>query len=297
MDRYEDWVKRAGSSRSSSSEQSTEAREDAIRRRKEQEKRTLDEERAQQAMEATRQEQEWQRNALSRRPTEESVYYTRPSPTDARRRDDAEYRGQDIRDNIDRERQARIQREEDARRQADDEAVKRKISDRRQQEQAGILRRQQEAEAAARAARRDLSYGRDAPQSSSVVHADANIPVHAPQPSRPSSSQDVVFAPSSSYLEPGMPQAMPLESPNRLDYDSSTDAEGSEPIAPWQRGRLNGTSNNTPTRAKHGGWVIRSLLLFSANERFVFSLELCILRLLLQLLLRRLNWVRSSILV
>lgn len=132
--------------------------------------------------------------------------------------------------------------------------MKRRISDRRQQEQAGILRRQQEAEAAARAARRDHSY---APP---VVHADANVPVHAPQPSRPGSSQDVVFAPSSSYLEPGVPQAMPLESPNRLDYDSSTETEGSEPTAPWQRGRHNVSSNSTPTRAKHGGYAICHLV-------------------------------------
>ncbi|KAK7678703.1 hypothetical protein QCA50_018285 [Cerrena zonata] len=251
VERYEDWVKGAGSSRSSSSEQSSEAREDALRRKKEQERRALEDERAQQAIEATRQEQEWQRNTLTRRQAEEASYYARQTPSDNRRRDDQ--RAQEARELAEHERIARIHREEESRRQeAEDEALKRRISDRREQEQAGILRRQQEADAAARAARRDHNYGRNtAPP---VVHADANVPVHAPQPSRPGSSQDVIFAPSSSYLEPGAPQAMPLESPNRLDYDSSTDAEGTEPKAPWQRGRHE-SANNTPTRAKHGGIV------------------------------------------
>lgn len=264
MQRYEDWYKGVSSSRSSSSEHSS-FREEALRIKKEQERLALEEERAQHALEATRQEQEWQRNNQSRRQTESPAFYNTRQPSDPRR----EERTQDIRD---------IRREEDARRQAqaaaavaEEEALKRRISDRRQQEQAGILRRQQEADAAARAVRRDLTYGRD-PAPPPVVQASANVAVHAPQPSRPpSSNQDVVFAPTSSYLEPGMPQAMPLESPNRLDYDSSTEAEGSDTKAPWQRGRHNGSSNLTPTRTKPGGYVFCSHQFASAYP----SVALC----------------------
>ncbi|CAL1709808.1 unnamed protein product [Somion occarium] len=281
VERYEDWYKGVSSSRSSSSEPpQSESKDEIVRRKHEQERRTLEEERAQQALEAARQEQEWRRTSLSRRHTEERFgegsSYPRQS-SDSRRRDDlaatAEQRAAEARELAEHERNARMRREEDARRQVEEDAIKQKqrLEEKRRQEQDGILRRQQEAEAAARAARRDVTYGQTSVPNVLASRPEQNVyskrsndadagrgeismPVATPQPSRPaSSSQNAVLH---SYLDATMPTAMPLESPNRFDYDSSTDAEGTgESKMLWQRSRHGGSANQTPTKTKHNAIV------------------------------------------
>lgn len=229
-----------------------------------------DEERSRNAHEATRREQEWRRDALVRRQSEGRVSgasISRPSGELTRRREDSLNMGDgrrgDPRDLSDQERNPRYRQDEDPQRlQGDeDEALRRRVEEKRRFEQDGIARRQQEADAAARAARQQLAYGmvsaiippvhpstpasRMEPQDRSIrgnMAIPVSMPIATPQPSRPSSStQGQPFA--DPYQQPSF---MPLESPTRYDDDSSTDAEGKE--HDWHRPRH---ADRTPTKARH----------------------------------------------
>ena len=111
------------------------------------------------------------------------------------------------------------------------------------------MKRQQEAEAAARAARRDIARLTPSPvPPSSATSSSLRMPdpephtryagraVHAPQPSRPSESF-------------GSNGLMPLESPTKYEDDSSTDVEG--PKVPWNRR----PADQTPKGKQTPGYV------------------------------------------
>ena len=115
------------------------------------------------------------------------------------------------------------------------------------------MRRQQEAEVAARAARREITRLTPSPNPppSSASSTPYRMPepehlsrsagrsVYAPQPSRP---------PESYSGNSGL-SVMPLESPTKYEDDSATDVEG--PKMPWSRQRA---SDQTP-KARQPGYV------------------------------------------
>lgn len=281
VQRYEDWRANGGVVRTPSA---SDTREDAVRRKREEQQRAQEEERARQALEAARREQEWRREEQRKEEAETRERHVREEAEWARlaRRDEppsaAEIRrAADARAMAELERNAqaeRLRREEDGRRpqsddeRREDERLRRRLEDKRRQEQDGILRRQQEADAAARAARRDIAYGltpessiTPSPERSSqqdtvgrryggeVASATrggpVSMPIAAPQ-SRPPSANNQGYS-SESYGNAG-PPPMPLESPTRYDYDSSTDVEGRpEAEVPWHRRQGHA---ETPTKGK-----------------------------------------------
>ncbi|KAI0922657.1 hypothetical protein AcV5_009571 [Taiwanofungus camphoratus] len=277
VERFESWAAANGISPSSilnhpstsSSQISIISREEASRRRREEQQRAQEEERAERArhaLEAARREQDWQREEFARRQAEERERQAREEGAwvrqsmDSRRQDEAvtvaERRASEARALAERERQAeRIRRGDEARRsQTEDprreDELKRRADERRRQEQEGIIRRQQEAEAAALAVRLDVAtrLSPAPPAGNSSQQTPRNIPVAAPQPSHPSSSSQ-----GQSFVDPYSSSSglsiMPLESPTKNDDDSSTDVEGTERHQPWHKQRH---TDHTPTKSKLG---------------------------------------------
>lgn len=211
---------------------------------------TREEERAREAREAARREEIWKQEEYIRRQAEERERQARAELAwrhsgEARREDMGARRAAEARALAETERASMVERqrreEEQKRTQAiegrreEDRSKWRAVDERRSQEQDGIARRQQEAEAAARAARRDIARLTPSPVGAPPyrpTNGDAgsrNPPhqVYAPQPSRPPPpSQQSSF--SDPYGTGSIVPVMPLESPNKYDDDSSTDAEGSE---------------------------------------------------------------------
>ena len=147
-----------------------------------------------------------------------------------------------------RERQAeRARLEEEARREEEDR--RRATDERRRREREGILRRQQEAEAAALAARMDVATrltpspngGSRSGEETSARGSARGFPVAVPQPAHaPNSSQQQSLYGTSNGLS-----IMPLGSPTKNDDDSSTDREGMD-RQPWHRHR----HDHTPSKSK-----------------------------------------------
>ncbi|KAI0634310.1 hypothetical protein C8Q77DRAFT_1110992 [Trametes polyzona] len=243
VDRYEQWQSSQrttpGSSRASSTDPGLSREEIARRRREEQE-----EERAREAREAARREEVWKQEEYLRRQTEDRERQARAELAwrhsgESRREDVGARRASDA----ERATMAERQRREDEQRRAqaddarrEDERSRRRAADeRRYQEQEGIFYRQQEAEAAARSARRDIARLTPSPAGGSPYPPPASngangssAAVHAPQPSRPPPPSQ-----QSSFTDPygtgSTIPIMPLESPNKFDDDSSsTDAESSD---------------------------------------------------------------------
>lgn len=166
------------------------------------------------------------------------------------------------------ERAARLRREEEARRgysysdeERKEEERRRRQAERRREEQEGIFRRQQEADLAARFAKRevaglnpnarhesDLLYRRsqepDVPGRGSQFASDSatSYRTSTPQPSRPpSSAQNRVTVPGS--------LTMPLESP--IKYDDETDVEDRNGDSQaWRRGKY---VDRTPVKPSNLG--------------------------------------------
>lgn len=271
VDRYEQWLDReraqsenGRSSMSTPSQVDGISREEAARRRRDQQLRAQEEERAQHARDAARREQEWKKEDAARREAEERERQVREDPvwsrqlTDAKRREEiaaaAEARrANEARATAERERAAHTMRKEDDLRRI-------QYEERRRQEE-GITRRQEETEATTQVARRDIAM-RLSPIPSTVSFArlsllsclalivrqyDSSVrPVTTPQPSRPpSSNQQPAFpdpVPARSVVS-----IMPLESPVKNDEDSSTDIEGIDSHISWNRSRHGDTS---PTKGK-----------------------------------------------
>ncbi|OBZ76162.1 AMSH-like protease sst2 [Grifola frondosa] len=257
VERYEQWQAQEKNSplpsRPSTAGSELSAQETGLRRRDEQ-LRTQEQERASQALEAARREEEWKRDELSRRVAEERDRNSREEAAwyrqmQAKRREEAAAaadarRAAEALDLAERERAVHDEEERSRRKAAADE--------KRRQEQEGIVRRQQEAEAAARAVRQDIvtrlspvppaasSSRRTADQEANARDISARS-VHAPQPSRPSNT-----AP---YGTSNGLSIMPLESPSRYDDDSSTDVEGLDRKMSWNRQR----HTETPTKTRHPG--------------------------------------------
>ncbi|KAI0657521.1 hypothetical protein C8Q70DRAFT_1002072 [Cubamyces menziesii] len=247
VDRFEQWQASQrvtpGSSRASSTDPGLSREEVARRRREEQ-----NEERAREALQAARREEIWKQEEYVRRQAEERERQARAVEAwraeEERREEMVARRATEARmlPEPDRgamtdrhrrgEEQRRIQPEET--RREDDRARRRAAADeRRRQEQEGIARRQQEAEAAAKATRRDIARHTPSPSGPSYRPPDTNggpyatQQVYAPQPSRPPPpSHQSTF--SDPYGTGSTVPVMPLESPNKYDDDSSTDAEGVE---------------------------------------------------------------------
>ncbi|TFY62950.1 hypothetical protein EVJ58_g3544 [Rhodofomes roseus] len=160
----------------------------------------------------------------------------------------AERRAAEAKAMAERERQAeRARREAEAR--SDDEERRRATEERRRREREGILRRQQEAETAALAARMEVATrltpspnGNRSGEETSARGSSRSFPVAAPQPAHaPGSSQQQSLYGTSNGLS-----VMPLESPTKNDDDSSTDVEGVD-RQPWQRQRH---TDHTPSKSK-----------------------------------------------
>jgi hypothetical protein len=137
-----------------------------------------------------------------------------------------------------------LQRQEDARRQQEDmkrreeEITRRRMEERRRQDQDGVARRQEDANAAANAA---LGIRRNANQTQS----------HAPVSYRqPSSNFDVNLV-------------MPLESPTRYE-DDSTDAESVTHGSSLRVRRTDKPQGNdsTPSRTPHRKYVFSTWIPF-----------------------------------
>ncbi|KZT65004.1 hypothetical protein DAEQUDRAFT_717268 [Daedalea quercina L-15889] len=258
VDRYEQWQATRsatpGSSRPSTAGSYYPDLDESSRRRRE-------EERAEAAKEATRREQDWQREEQARRDAEERERQARHEGAiarqqvmESRRREEqaaaAERRAAEAKTMAERERQAeRARLEEEARREAEDRRGA--AEDRRRREREGIVRRQQEADAAALAARMDIATrltpspgGNRSGGETSARGSSRSFPVAAPQPAHApnSSQQQSLYGPSN-----GLP-IMPLESPTKNDDDSSTDLEGMD-RQPWQRPRPRHT-DHTPSKSK-----------------------------------------------
>ncbi|KAI0372553.1 Mov34-domain-containing protein [Pilatotrama ljubarskyi] len=245
IEKYDQWQSSQrttpGSSRASSTDPGLSREEIARRRREEQE-----EERAREAREAARREEVWKQEEFLRRQVEERERQARAELAwrhsgEGRREDVSARRAADARAMADSERADRQRREDEQRRirqeevkRDDDRSRRRAADDRRWQEQEGIARRQQEAETASRAARRDISRltpspagGSYRPPEPDAANRTAVPQVYAPQPSRPPPpSQQSSF--SDPYSTTSTVSVMPLESPNKYDDDSSTDAESAE---------------------------------------------------------------------
>ena len=199
------------------------------------------EERAREAQEAARREVAWQREDRERRQAEERERLAR---------EEAAWREDRRREDPDRAAQTeRQRREEENRRYAAAEA-RRAVDDKRRVEQEGIMRRQQESDVAARSARREYTGSTPspaAPPPSTASSPPFRMPepdpgartsgrsVYAPQPSRPADP----------HTFGGL--SMPLESPAKYDYDSSTDVEGNK--GSWSRHR---SAEHTPRKPVSG---------------------------------------------
>ena len=199
-----------------------------------------EEQRAREAREAARREEAWKQAEISRKQAEERERQAREEAAwrqsqEARRREEPDRAQQNERQRRDEEN--RRYAAEEARRE--EERTKRKaVDDKRRYEQEGIMRRQQEADAAARAARREIirltpSPVAPPPSTAPPIRMPEPDPgtrnvgrsVYAPQPSRPSDPQ----------TWNGMP-TMPLETPTKYEDDSSTDVEGTKGSS-WSRHR------------------------------------------------------------
>lgn len=278
---YDDWqANHPSSSRSSSSEPPTRSdpREEASRRRREDQLRAQEEERARHAQDAMRREQEWRREESARRQAEERDRRTRDEAAWSRQSNEVKRRDQvaaaaearraaEARELAEHERNARVRREEEDARQSEEERMKRRVEDKRRREQDGIARRQQEADAAARAARRDIVYqipaspgpgpsqpplsltpgGHAIEAARAAARGGPSMPVAAPIPSRPAIPGQNF--PDSAFQEHYAPPRMPIESPSK--YEDDTDVEGTgERRAPWMRNRQPTYNELTPSRTR-----------------------------------------------
>ncbi|KAJ3551771.1 hypothetical protein NM688_g4515 [Phlebia brevispora] len=269
VERYEKWRIRRESDRASSSQHTDGlARDDVARRRREEHPRSDEEERAWQAREATRREEEWRRQDLARREAEElerrrEEDSRRARSSEARSRDPSEARrAAEAREAADFERQAqtaRLRREDDVRRPHSDEEreylLRKRVEERTRQEQEGILRRQREADLAARTARLEIT---STPPSVTVRHAEQDYnrlsqgsesssrnaqvvmpaPAVAPQPPRPTSASQT---PTNAHRQG--PPKLPLESPSKLDDDTDDDDRSHTQHRSWNQ-------EDTPSRSR-----------------------------------------------
>ncbi|KAH8101729.1 hypothetical protein BXZ70DRAFT_931678 [Cristinia sonorae] len=216
--------------------------------------RKADEQRARQAHDTSRRDEK--RRADDRR-VRDDASWSEQQRDDGRRRDLASSsetaRAERVRD-VDEEQYAlhaeRLRRDEDAR-NYEAERTRRRVEEKRQVEQDGILRRQAEADATARAVRRDIAH-RVSPAPPSMSRPASppvrSMPVAAPHPRVPNSAQ---------YTDPRqVPSVMSLESPTKYDYDSSTDVESKQEM-PWPRSRPTQTQSApdvvTPTKRLGNG--------------------------------------------
>lgn len=200
-----------------------------------------------------------ERNRQAQRDTEErdrqarnESVLARQQMVESRRREEqaaaAERRSAEAKMMAERERQAeRARLEDEARKEEEDK--RRAADERRRREREGIVRRQQEAETAALAARMDIATrltpspnsGSRSGEEMSARGSARSFPVAAPQPAHaPNSSQQQSLYGTSNGLS-----IMPLESPTRNDDDSSTDPEGMD-RQPWRRHR----HDHTPSKSK-----------------------------------------------
>ncbi|TCD65306.1 hypothetical protein EIP91_002831 [Steccherinum ochraceum] len=234
INEYDDWVGRYGQPDPSIPTFLSIAKEEtAVRKAEEQRAR----------YEPTRQDSRRERRADDRRIREGSPWLEQSE--DARRREvgSSDMGRADRSRDVDEEQynlQAeRLRREEDARSYEAQRTRRNVVEEKRQYEQEGILRRQAESDAAARAVRRDIAHRMSPAPAIVVGRMEPDIdtrpgtppvrmmPVAAPHPSRPSNSTQ--------FGDPRqVPSIMSLESPTRYDYDSSTDVEG-KTETPWQR--------------------------------------------------------------
>ncbi|KAH9829227.1 uncharacterized protein C8Q71DRAFT_791146 [Rhodofomes roseus] len=258
VDRYEHW-QATSSATPGSSRPSTAGSHYTDVAYTEEFRRSRDEERTRTARQAAQMEQHWQRSEQERRDAEERDRQARHETALARqqmlelRREEerasaAERRAAEAKAMAERERQAeRARREAEAR--SDDEERRRATEERRRREREGILRRQQEAETAALAARMEVATrltpspnGNRSGEETSARGSSRSFPVAAPQPAHaPGSSQQQSLYGTSNGLS-----VMPLESPTKNDDDSSTDVEGVD-RQPWQRQRH---TDHTPSKSK-----------------------------------------------
>ncbi|KAH9934173.1 uncharacterized protein B0H18DRAFT_979808 [Fomitopsis serialis] len=258
VDRYEHW-QATQSATPGSSRPSTAGSQYTDMTSDEEQRRRRDADRAREAREATLREQSWQRGEQERRNAEERDRQARQETAlarqhllESRRREEqaaaAERRAAEAKAMAERERRAeRARREEEARRE--DEERRRGPEERRRREREGILRRQQEAEASALAARMEVATrltpspnGNRSGEETSTRGSSRSFPVAAPQPGHApgSSQQQSLYGPSTGL------SIMPLESPTKNDDDSSTDVEGVD-RQPWSRHRH---MDNTPSKSK-----------------------------------------------
>ncbi|KAH9947862.1 hypothetical protein B0H21DRAFT_736658 [Amylocystis lapponica] len=246
VERYERWQAQNGDSPNGSRPSTSDLTQaDPARSRRD----AQEQERAQQALEAARREQDWRRDDYTRRQAEERERHVREEAVwvhqsiESRRREEAATAADARRTNEGRvptERGGqgdRARRDEETR---EEERAKRRVEEKRKQEQDGIIRRQREAEAEALAARMDIATR----LSPSPAVGSSSQQVAAPQPSRPPSSQRQPPNGNGTGLS-----IMPLESPIRYEDDSSTDVEGAERQMPWHRRH----ADQTPTKPKHLG--------------------------------------------
>lgn len=262
MKEYESWVARYGEPDPSiPTFLSIAIQETAIRKADEQQ-REAERERLGRDYDSRREE----KRREDRRPRAESPWTERPeevrrkeqmpSTSEAGRYD----RSRDVDEEQYNMHAEQLRREEDARVQ-DSERNRRRVEEKRHYEQDGILRRQAEADAAARAVRQDIAHrtspappamvgrlaqdtsGRASPGSPPARH----MPVAAPHPARPPNSSQLTDLRQA-------PSIMSLESPTRYDYDSATDVEG-KPAMPWRR---KPSQDLTPTKKVGNGYVLES---------------------------------------
>lgn len=231
--------------------------QEAARKKREEQLRAEEMERARQALEAAQLEDEWRLADLTRKEEEERLRRVQAErdwarqARDARMRDMSEaQRAAEAREAAEQERASRWRGSEDPRRSSDDERrdeemLRRRVEERRRQEQEGILRRQQEAQAAADEVRRQIAssstssvqsrgdpnaYIRRSQQVETPTRAvprDPSLLADSPQSSRPPSG-------SQQYPYNAGPPTMPIENP--AHYEDDTDVEASR-AAPWSRSR------------------------------------------------------------
>ncbi|KAH9929115.1 uncharacterized protein BXZ73DRAFT_78251 [Epithele typhae] len=205
VDRYEKWQ---ASERSSPPSSTPPSRDPNLSRA---------EERARDAREAARMEEAWKQEDLSRRQAEDRERLAREEAAwrqsqEARRREEPDRAGQT----------EKQWREEENRRYAAEEAKREErarqkgAEDKRRHEQEGILRRQQEADSAARSARRD--YMRTTPSPVGPPSGSAAPPMRMPEPdSAMRSAGRGAYGP-----QPSQPSA-PYESSSKHPDDSFAD--------------------------------------------------------------------------
>lgn len=252
---YDNWVARYGEPDPSIPTFLSIAKEETALRRAVEQQRG-----ARHTFETSRREEK--RRADDRRSREDSPWSDQPDETGWRDpANSVEVGGGDRVRDVDEEQynlQAeQLRREEDARLH-DPDRTRRRVEEKRLHEQDGILRRQAEAEATARAVRRDIIHRMSPAPHPSMSRPDQDInvrpespqvrsmPVAAPHPARPPNStqfSDLRQAPS----------IMSLESPTRYDYDSSTDVEGKTEV-PWHRGKQS-QHDVTPIKRLTNGYV------------------------------------------